>query len=53
MTETVNDGYDPDHPDPQHEEPGESTDNPADTRPGKGTADLGETPAELPDPEED
>ena len=43
--------YDPEHPDPQHEQPPvESTDDPADFEPGVGIEDdPGELPADIPD----
>lgn len=52
MTAISDEGFDLEHPDPQHEMPGESTDDPADFGPGDGIQeDLGEVPTELPDPE--
>lgn len=49
MTAHADEDFDPEHPDVQHEERGESTDDPADAQMGYGTElNPGELPAEIP-----
>jgi len=53
MTTTPEPPYNPEHPDPQHENPDGETDNPADTQPPEGVEpDPGDLPSELPDADE-
>jgi hypothetical protein len=44
-------GWDPEHPDLQHEPPLVCTEDPVDFEPGEGETDGGELPAEIPDAE--